>query len=131
MATQEFDLSCLLHPAGAFAHPDDVLRDPDLTLNEKRSILASWASDACAVDSAPGLRMNALGKPVSWDEIMDALRSLDRQATAGFRAPPRYKRVLAMKDSGRLAPKKGDQRMPRSRLDRDDGDPGETELARL
>jgi hypothetical protein len=33
-----------------------VVNDPDLTLNEKRAILASWASDACAIEAAPGLR---------------------------------------------------------------------------
>ena len=42
--------------ARAFAHPVDVARDPDLTLNEKRAILASWASDACALEAAPELR---------------------------------------------------------------------------
>ena len=36
-----FDLDALLHPAKAFAHPMNVVRDPDLTLNEKRAILAS------------------------------------------------------------------------------------------
>ena len=38
-------IEALLHPAGAFAHPSDVVRDNDLTVNEKRAILASWASD--------------------------------------------------------------------------------------
>jgi hypothetical protein len=33
------DLDTLLHPASAFAHPMDVVRDADLTLNEKRAIL--------------------------------------------------------------------------------------------
>jgi hypothetical protein len=46
----------LLHPAQAFEHPSDVVNDPDLTLNEKRAILASWASDACAPEAAPRLR---------------------------------------------------------------------------
>jgi hypothetical protein len=73
-----FDLDALLHPAQAFAHPIDVVRDNDLTLNEKRAILASWASDACAVEAAPELRVNTAGKVVHWDEIMDALRMLDR-----------------------------------------------------
>jgi len=72
-----FDLDTLLHPASAFAHPMDVVRDADLTLNEKRAILASWASDACAVEAAPDLRANASGCAVRWDEIMDALRILD------------------------------------------------------
>jgi hypothetical protein len=71
------DLDALLHPAGAFAHPSEVLRDPDLTVNEKRAILASWASDACAVEAAPALRTSATGRPVRFDDVMDALRELD------------------------------------------------------
>jgi hypothetical protein len=64
---------------------------PDLTLNEKRAILASWASDACAIESAPALRESPNGAPVPFDDVMDALRTLDRQAeaslaTAGRRA---------------------------------------------
>ena len=75
-----FDLDQLLHPAQAFAHPSEVVEDPDLTLNEKRAILASWASDACAVEAAPALRSSACGAPVKFDDIMEALRTLDRQA---------------------------------------------------
>jgi hypothetical protein len=74
------DLNALLHPAQAFDHPRDVARDPDLTLNEKRAILASWASDACAVEAAPGLRCAPGGRrAVKFDEVMDALRALDRE----------------------------------------------------
>lgn len=36
-----FNLDALLHPAKAFAHPIDVVRDSEMTLNEKRAILAS------------------------------------------------------------------------------------------
>lgn len=75
-----FDLDELLHPSRAFAHPSDVVRDPDLSLNEKRAILASWASDACALEAAPELREIAGGTRVRFEEIMDALRDLDRQA---------------------------------------------------
>ena len=75
-----FDIESLLHPAFAFDHPMDVVRDADLTLNEKRAILASWASDACAVDSAPALRKTPNGKVVSFDEVIDALRALDAEA---------------------------------------------------
>ena len=90
-----FDLDALLHPASAFAHPMDVVRDPDLTLNEKRAILASWASDACAMEAAPILRVNNSGNVVRWDDIMDALRTLDKD---GGKPLPHYKRVLAKKD---------------------------------
>jgi hypothetical protein len=80
----DFDLEDLLHPAQAFEHPDQVVNDPDLTLNEKRAILASWASDACAVEAAPALRCAPGGRrPVSVDDILDALRALDRTARDG------------------------------------------------
>lgn len=95
-----FDLDALLHPARAFAHPMDVVRDPDLTLNEKRAILASWASDACAVEAAPELRIAASGGVVRWDDIMDALRTLDREADGNGKPLPHYKRVLARKRAG-------------------------------
>ena len=75
-----FDLSTLLHPADAYAHPSEVLADGDLTVNEKRAILASWASDACAVEASPELREPKAGKMVKYDDIMEALRSLDREA---------------------------------------------------
>jgi len=75
-----FDLDDLLHPAQAFARPSEVVNDPDLTLNEKRAILASWASDACAIEAAPALRQVPDGTLVSYDEVMDALRALDKQA---------------------------------------------------
>ena len=60
--------------------PSEVVNDPDLTLNEKRAILASWASDACAVEAAPALSDRAQKHPLRFDDIMEALRSLDKQA---------------------------------------------------
>ena len=75
-----YDLDALLHPAQAFDHSSDVVSDPDLTLNEKRAILASWASDACAIEAAPSLRCIPGGKqPVRFDDVMDALRALDSE----------------------------------------------------
>ena len=89
------DIDALLHPAQAFAHPRDVLRDPDLTLSEKRAILASWASDACAVEAAPALRHASAGPPVPFDDIMDALHALDEEARHEGKPRPHYRRVLA------------------------------------
>jgi hypothetical protein len=91
---EAFDLDDLLHPAQAFSHPSDVVHDPDLTLNEKRSILAAWASDACAIESAPALRCTPNdGRPVSFDDVMDALRTLDKQAAETNRSD-HYRRVI-------------------------------------
>jgi hypothetical protein len=90
-----FDFETLLHPARGFSHPLDVVRDADLTLNEKRAILASWASDACAVEAAPELRCPlGSGKCVRFDDIMDALRTLDRQAREQHTPEPHYRRVI-------------------------------------
>ena len=77
---KDFDLTNFLHPAGAFATPMHVVADPDLTLQEKRAILASWASDACAVEAAPELRAPPSASPVRFDDIMDALKQLDGEA---------------------------------------------------
>ena len=88
------DLDLLLHPARAYAHPRDILAEADLTTNEKRAILASWASDACAIEAAPALRSSPAGKPVTFDDIMDALRDLDAQVHAAPRPVPHYRRVI-------------------------------------
>lgn len=85
-----FDLNALLHPGTMFDHPKDVVRHAGLTTAEKRAILASWASDASAIASCPSLRSpTGLKKPVSIDEILDALCDLD----GGPRTPPGGKPV--------------------------------------
>jgi hypothetical protein len=94
------DLDALLRPASAFAHPLDVVRDRDLTHNEKRAILASWASDACDVEAAPALRRTPEGGAIQFDDIVEALRILDRETGAHLRPPPRYRRVLANRVAG-------------------------------
>jgi len=87
-ADDALDLDALLHPAQAFSHPSEVVDDPDLTLSEKRAILASWASDACAVEAAPDLRRTP-GGLVRFDDIMDALAALDGDNARGRGAAPR------------------------------------------
>jgi hypothetical protein len=73
-----FDFQALLHPGTVFEHPKDVVAHPDLTLAEKRAILASWASDASAIASCPALRApTGLKAPVSIDAILEALCELD------------------------------------------------------
>ena len=79
-ASNTFDLDDLLHPAEAFLHPFEVVSDPDLTLNEKRSILAAWACDTRAVEAASALGLGTNGLTVGLDEVMEALRALDRKA---------------------------------------------------
>jgi hypothetical protein len=110
-----FDLDELLHPAQAFEDPSEVVNDPDLTLNEKRAILASWASDACAIEAAPELRSGPRGAPVRFDDIMDALRTLDQKADDYRKPLPHYKRVLDPRRARQLGMR------PRSRGSGDQG----------
>ncbi|WP_214477078.1 hypothetical protein [Mesorhizobium sp. dw_380] len=81
--TSDLALDRLLRPASHFNHPDEVLSDETLDLQEKRAILSSWASDACAVHSMPALRQPpGASQPVSFDQIMDALFKLDGDVSA-------------------------------------------------
>jgi hypothetical protein len=73
-----YDLNAILHPRTVFDHPRDVLADATLSKAEKRVILASWASDAAAVNSCPSLRAIPETKNVVLiDDILEALSSLD------------------------------------------------------
>jgi hypothetical protein len=104
-----FALDELLHPARAYGHPNQVLLDPDLTLNEKRAILASWASDACAVEADPHVRSGPRG-PVRFDDIMDALRELDRQGGEAFN--PKYRKLVRQERVlSKRTPDRGDSRL--------------------
>ena len=59
-----------------FAHPDEVVDDQQLTLADKRSLLASWASDALAVEDALVAPVGD-GAVVCVDDVIAALKSLD------------------------------------------------------
>jgi hypothetical protein len=73
----------LLRPALGFNRPADVLKDPFLDDTEKRAVLSSWASDACAVEGRPDLRC-FIGSdgPVPLNEVLDGLRRLERNEFA-------------------------------------------------
>jgi hypothetical protein len=69
----------LLRPAVGFRDPRDVLEDPSLKRAEKRAILASWASDASAVEDRPDLRwLPGTEAPVQLDDVLGSLAILDR-----------------------------------------------------
>ena len=74
--------------ARVFGLPSEVAASPALTLEEKREILASWASDACAVESAPALCLYpGTNRPVQVDAVIAALRSLDLEHRYPARRP--------------------------------------------
>jgi len=69
-----------VRPAVGFTIPDDVLKDPDLSVAEKRAILSSWASDASAVQDDPTLRwLLGTPEPAPYADVRDALLRLDRR----------------------------------------------------
>jgi len=87
----------LLRPAVGYQSPDDVLKDPHLRDYEKREILSSWASDACAVLDRPDLRwLLGTPEPVPLFEVLDALTRLDLRALRGVRSSSGHDRGRAL-----------------------------------
>jgi hypothetical protein len=66
--------------AAIYTHPSDVTSDPKLTTAAKKAVLASWISDARAVENAPSLRRLDSGAVVEVDAILRALVLLDELA---------------------------------------------------
>jgi len=81
--------------AAIYTGPDDVASDPNLTAPQKRAILASWISDARAVENSPALRRLDSGAVVEVDAIRRALRALDAREERE-RAPLRWVRKVAL-----------------------------------
>lgn len=72
-----------LRPGVGFGHPRDVLKDPFLDHAEKRAVLASWASDASAVQDQPTMRwLLGTPEPVPLREVREALDRLDGRRAA-------------------------------------------------
>jgi hypothetical protein len=67
----------LVTPGLAFSHPNEVLDHPELSPAEQRAILASWASDARALEEAHLMRCLDNGSVVTLAEVLHALRKLD------------------------------------------------------
>ncbi|POR55125.1 hypothetical protein [Bosea psychrotolerans] len=97
--TDDAALDRLLNPSRFYERPRDVLRDDTLPNSEKRAILSSWASDACAVDSCPALRHPPFAsQAVSFDEVMEALAALDRGGSGRPLGDGRANRQVATGD---------------------------------
>ena len=76
----------LFHPVSHYDSPDDVLRDAGLSIDEKRVILSSWASDMYVVESHPTLReIPGVPRKLHLRDILTALKRLDD----GTDPPPR------------------------------------------
>lgn len=68
----------VLMPGMQLRRPIDVVRSPSLSVDDKRAILAAWASDLYTVESKPALRhLPGTPEAVSIDEVQSALIELD------------------------------------------------------
>lgn len=74
------ELRVLLSPETAYSDPFEIVADPALRIGEKRAILARWLARICATEAALGLKwMPATSRePMQFDDVMDALRTLDQ-----------------------------------------------------
>ena len=70
---------------GQLWHPEDVLVNARLSKDEKRALLAAWASDERTVLGDPTLRQLPNGAVVGLASILDALRALDASEHNGTR----------------------------------------------
>ena len=79
----------LNRPLWSFSYPHEVVTDPNMDQEEKRAILAAWASDEHAVDSMPTLRhLPGTPFPVTFSSIMDARLQFDRMENFWDDDPP-------------------------------------------
>jgi hypothetical protein len=77
VVAEAISASHILHPQLHFTSPNEILA-ADMPAQEKRAILASWASDLYAVESVPELRQPpSVPAPVRYADILAALRALD------------------------------------------------------
>jgi hypothetical protein len=87
--------------------PEEVLGETGLSVSEKRAILASWSSDLRALENFPELRRLPSGAVVELEQIVQALKALDREVSRGTAAvagPPYERRRGRVLRGGRGKP---------------------------
>jgi hypothetical protein len=95
-------------PRPVFQRPDEVLGDTEMTREEKRALLASWASDAHAVPGLPSMRRLEDGSLIEVDEILHALKALDAASDPGplttplWRTPPQRRSRPSLRNWARI-----------------------------
>jgi hypothetical protein len=92
-------LDRIFHPVSHYLSPEDVLNDARLSIDEKRAILSSWASDMYVVESQPAFReVPGIASELRLDDILAALRRLDGESDPPPRGgqslwPPQFSRL--------------------------------------
>uniref|UniRef100_Q07NF9 Uncharacterized protein n=1 Tax=Rhodopseudomonas palustris (strain BisA53) TaxID=316055 RepID=Q07NF9_RHOP5 len=105
LESPRFETTCTVlafpDPAAGLVDPDQVLRAPGLSRAEKRAMLASWASDAYAVEAKPWLRLIPnRAEPIALAAILEALRRLDDEPEP----PPKGGMAIRLADLRRPRP---------------------------
>ena len=95
--TDGLDIGRLLQPANAFADPMAVVDDQDLTLTEKRAILS--VVGVRRPQRRDDVARRRRRQPVRFDDVMDALKELDRRY-GDLKSRPRYRRILERRMPG-------------------------------
>ena len=92
-----------------FQQPDEVLGDPDMSREEKRALLACWASDARAVPGQPSMRRLEDGSLIDVHEVLHALKALDAahdpgpsRTTTVWRTPPQRRSRPSLRNWARV-----------------------------
>lgn len=101
--------------SGQVTDPADVLTDTRLSDDEKRALLASWATDANAVPHLPTLRQLPNGSIVKVADILKPLKALDSRAGRD----PDNRRFVRRRDRDRV----GRGWFKRTNRNDDDDDP--------
>jgi hypothetical protein len=73
--------------------PMDVVRDPTLSTEAKRSILMNWAWTEHLIDQATNEGMPENGRPSRLDEVEQALHTLERRMARGEEENPEIPRA--------------------------------------
>ena len=103
------------YEAAIYTHPSDVTSDPKLTTAEKRAVLASWISDARAIEDAPALRRLDSGAVVDVDDIVQALVLLDEPAHSKRLPPSDRRRSVISKWLKQVGPRRAPTTMMTTR----------------
>ena len=79
MATQEHVEQAIADPTRKFDTPMDVVNDPKLDVDQKRTILESWKKDAELLATASAENMTG-GEPPQLQDVCLALDQLQRES---------------------------------------------------
>jgi hypothetical protein len=88
-------VEALAHPACVFRHPEDIVRHPWFTEQEKRMVLLSWVRDELVAEqlackAAPELELIA-----RTDAVIEALAQYDPRAADEYRSAAEALRMCA------------------------------------